>query len=221
MAAVTQPTTFRLCGLTWDLLPDVFSPAHCLSTRLFADWIPYSGRGSFLEIGCGSGVIAVIAALRGCSRVTAVDVSMEAVENTRRNVIRHGVADRVRPIHSDLFDALGPHDRFDAIFWNSCFVDVPPDRVLHHDIERAVFDPGYRTHARFVAQAPDRLARNGRLLLGFSDLGNHPWLRGQAAERGLDVRILRTSGRRVPDVEFQLLELTANASGEGARCLPQ
>ncbi|HUS41554.1 MAG TPA: 50S ribosomal protein L11 methyltransferase [Ilumatobacteraceae bacterium] len=48
-----------------------------------------------LDVGCGTGVIAVMAALIGASCVRAVDVASAAVEATRDNAARNGVGDYV------------------------------------------------------------------------------------------------------------------------------
>lgn len=48
-----------------------------------------------LDVGCGSGVLAVAAARLGSPRVVAVDVDPEAVEVTRANADRNGVAGTV------------------------------------------------------------------------------------------------------------------------------
>lgn len=48
-----------------------------------------------LDVGCGTGVIAVMAALIGASHVRAVDVASAAVEATRDNAARNGVAGRI------------------------------------------------------------------------------------------------------------------------------
>ena len=120
-----RQTEFELLGRRWTLLPDVFAPTYTPVTELFTAWIPYPVGGTLLEMGSGTGVTAVSAALVGCRRVTALDISSAAVENTRRNVERHGVADRVDVRHSDLFDALSAGERFDVIYWNSNFVEAP------------------------------------------------------------------------------------------------
>ncbi len=52
-----------------------------------------------LDVGCGTGVIAVMAALIGASHVRAVDVASAAVEATRDNAARNGVADQHRRRH--------------------------------------------------------------------------------------------------------------------------
>lgn len=215
---VTEPTTFRLHDREWDLLPGVFAPNYCESTRFFTESIPFPVGGSFLEVGCGTGVTAVSAVVEGCTRVVATDISAAAVENSMLNASRHGLSDRIELFQGDVFDGLRPEDRFDLVFWNSPFVDpgtgtgtgTDPARVQDETREllrQAVFDPGYRAHQRYFAQAGARLTAAGRLLLGFSDLGDHDALRRLAADAGYRISVMRTSGDLVRGVDYELLEL--------------
>jgi ribosomal protein L11 methyltransferase len=48
-----------------------------------------------LDVGCGSGVLAVVAALLGAAEVTAIDVEADAVTTTADNAAANGVGDRV------------------------------------------------------------------------------------------------------------------------------
>lgn len=203
-----RPSSFRLLGREWDLLEDVFAPIYCPSTQHFATWLPYPVDGSFLEVGCGTGVVAVTAATRGCRHVTALDISAAAVENTLRNVRRHGLSDSVRVLRSDLFDALHPDERFDAVFWNSNFIELPAGTAPDAELQRAIFDAGYETHRRYLESAGRHLTANGRLFLGFSSLGSHDRLTALAAANRLRVRQVRSSLHRTPvAMEYQLLEL--------------
>ncbi len=59
-----------------------------LSLRLLLD-LP---RTSLLDVGCGSGVIAVAAAKLGFRPVTALDIDPEATASARRNALANGVA---------------------------------------------------------------------------------------------------------------------------------
>jgi release factor glutamine methyltransferase len=205
-----RPSQFDLLGLRWDLLPGVFAPVYTASTELFSQWVPYPVGGSFLEVGCGAGVTAVIAALRGCDQVTALDIAPAAVRNATMNAARHGVADRVHAHISDLFDALDPRERFDVIFWNSNVILAPQDFSYSDDVQRAIFDCGYRTHERYLLQGMARLTDGGRLLLGFNTLGDRALLDDLAATAGLRLTELHayTSGTGDVPVTFQLLEVT-------------
>jgi ribosomal protein L11 methyltransferase len=49
-----------------------------------------------LDVGCGSGILAIAAARLGVSRVDAIDVDPDAVAATEENARRNAVADRVR-----------------------------------------------------------------------------------------------------------------------------
>jgi ribosomal protein L11 methyltransferase len=58
--------------------------AHA-TTRLCLEWLQELRPGSLLDVGCGSGVIAIAAARLGHAPVTAVDVDPAAVDATIRN----------------------------------------------------------------------------------------------------------------------------------------
>ncbi|MEU7043256.1 methyltransferase [Streptomyces varsoviensis] len=206
---IRAPHTFTALDTEWDVHPGVFSPEFTPVTAMFTTWLPYPPGGSFLEVGSGTGVTAVWAALHGCRSVVALDINPAAVENTRANAHRHGVSDRLTVLHSDLFTALPPDAAFDVVFWNSNYVEPPADYPLDTMLHHAFFDPGYAAHERFLAEAPARLTPGGRLLLGFSDVGNQERLRRLCDTYGLGLSTLRSEVRELHmTVEFQLLELT-------------
>ncbi|MFD9307009.1 methyltransferase [Streptomyces sp. NPDC060048] len=210
-----KPREFEMLGLQWHLLPQVFAPVHTDSTRLFTQWLPFPVGGSFLEVGCGAGVTAVMAALAGCSRVAAVDINPEAVANTGLNAARHGVADRMRVLHSDLFDALAPGERFDAVFWNSNVICAPEEFVYTRPMQHAIFDRGYATHQRYLRDGLARLTGSGRLFLGFNSLGDSGRLNALAARCGVRLTERERTARRAGEVPvtFQLLEAAAVRQG--------
>ena len=202
-----RPRQFALLGQTWDLLDGVFCPSYTPVTELFSSWLPYPVGGRFLEMGSGAGVTAVVAVQSGCAEAYALDISAAAVENTRRNAIRHGVEDRVRVLRSELFSALGGAERFDMIYWNSNFVEAPAEFVNETDLHHAFFDPEYDAHRRYLREAPRHLTADGRLLLGFSNIGNAGLLGRAASDVGLECDVLAAEARELEiTMEFQLLE---------------
>ncbi|WP_336213802.1 methyltransferase [Nonomuraea sp. LPB2021202275-12-8] len=201
---ITSPRTFHLLGLEWDLLPGVYAPHLAQSSALYAEWLPYPLHGSFCEVGSGTGYISVLAALRGCASVTALDVSEAAAANTRLNAVRHDVASVVRVACGDMFEPLTSGDRFDLIYWNSNFVEGEPADAL----ERAFFDPGYAAHAAFFRDAAAHLEPGGRLLLGFTDLGDERRVHALAAEHALRPVLLRATKCAAEEghIEYRLIE---------------
>jgi ribosomal protein L11 methyltransferase len=62
------------------------------TTRLCIELLAGVPRGSFVDVGCGSGVLSIAAARLGFSTIVAVDVDPVAVEVTRANAAANGVA---------------------------------------------------------------------------------------------------------------------------------
>jgi release factor glutamine methyltransferase len=92
-------------GITTHVFPGVFHPGFFHSTRFILSYLndqPLAAK-SFLELGCGSGLIAVIAAKAGAN-VTASDLSLNAIENTKYNANLNNVF--IKIVHSDLFDNI-------------------------------------------------------------------------------------------------------------------
>ena len=82
--------------------------AHA-TTRLCLELLLELERGSLLDLGCGSGVLAIAAARLGFEPVIAIDNDPAAVETTRRNVAANGV--RVEALLADaLVDEVPPAD---------------------------------------------------------------------------------------------------------------
>ncbi|WP_042214559.1 class I SAM-dependent methyltransferase [Demequina mangrovi] len=101
-----------------ETAPGIFSPGHVdLGTQVLLRTVP-EPRGRVLDIGCGWGPIALEAALRGASSVTAVDVNERALDLLRRNATRLGVA-----VDASLPDAVPADATFDTIWSN------PPIRI--------------------------------------------------------------------------------------------
>ncbi|MCS7178070.1 MAG: 50S ribosomal protein L11 methyltransferase [Anaerolineae bacterium] len=68
-----------------------------------------------LDLGTGSGILAIAAAKLGARRVLALDTDPQAVAVARENIRRNGVADRVRVARGSLPQAFG---RFDLVVVN-------------------------------------------------------------------------------------------------------
>lgn len=63
-----------------------------------------------LDVGCGSGILALIALVLGAGRAVAIDVDHEAIEVTRDNAARNGLSERVEASTKDLekVDVVAP-----------------------------------------------------------------------------------------------------------------
>jgi len=85
--------------------------------QVLADYIPY-GK-SVLEIGCGSGIVTLFLAAKS-RHVTAVDISPDAIENTRINMDTNNV-ENVSLVLGNAFDSV--EGRYEVVVSN------PPSRL--------------------------------------------------------------------------------------------
>ncbi|MGW0706343.1 HemK2/MTQ2 family protein methyltransferase [Streptomyces sp. NPDC002643] len=127
-----------------------------------------AGGADVLDLGTGSGVLAVEAARMG-GRVTAVDISWRAVAAARFNALLNGQSVRVR--HGDLASAVLPGRRFDLVVANPPYVPAP-GAVPPRGTARA-WDAGWNGRLlidRVCDMAPLILRSAGALLLVHSHL---------------------------------------------------
>ncbi len=71
-----------------------------------------------LDVGTGTGILAIAAALLGARKVVALDLDPVAVDVARDNIAQNGVADAVTVLLSDLMEAVEGMDKFNIVVAN-------------------------------------------------------------------------------------------------------
>lgn len=200
----SSPYWVEILNKKFIVFPNVFSPKYFFDTEFFAKEITVEQDEDFLEIGPGSGVVSVCVALKGAN-VTAVDINPDAVKNTRENTKMHKMEQRVSVIEGNLYSQLG-NKKFDTIFWNTPFGYTEAEGIT--TLEKAVFDPGYKSTEAFIEEAKDHLKENGRLLIGFSStLGHIEKLKELVKSNGFSFKTLAvTESVETHPVKFELFE---------------
>lgn len=98
------------------------SPLAELIEARFEPWIDAARIRTVLDIGTGSGCIAIASALAlPDAQVDAADISAAALAVTRMNIERHNVATRVRAEQSDVYTSLTKRT-YDVIVTNPPYV---------------------------------------------------------------------------------------------------
>ncbi len=173
-----------LTGISWfaghpiRVTPDVLvprSPIAELCLTGFAPWVQPAHVRRVLDIGTGSGCIAIAAAhALPRARVDATDVSPAALRVARDNVRRHRLGRRVRVLGADVYEGLGAR-RYDIVVSNPPYVSAAEMRRLPRE-HRAEPATGLRAarHGlaiveRIVAGARQHLMPRGILVV---EVGN-------------------------------------------------
>jgi len=160
-------------GLSFAVSDSVLIPRSPLAELIvdgFRPWLDPAGMRRALDIGTGSGCLAVaLAQYWPQVTVDAVDISTDALAVAERNIRRHGLGKRVRAVHSDLFRAL-PGQRYDLILANPPYVPqasmatLAPEFRWEPSIALAAGDDGLDLVRRILAEAAEHLAETGILV---------------------------------------------------------
>lgn len=176
MRARSDPCTVTHEGREFVLLPGVFPPY--LDSALMVRSMHIEPSDAVLDVGSGTGIIAVFAALKA-QRVVATDINPAAVESIRANARRHGLEDRLTSVQAGLFPADG-ESTFNVVTFNPPYTDHPAADVA----EQSVWDPGHVTVRRFLSGVGGILKPGGRFYLGWADFADLDFIEGLMTEHG-------------------------------------
>ena len=165
--------TARFAGLDFAVNNNVLiprSPIAELIEQRFSPWVEESTVASILELGTGSGCIAIACAYAfPDASVMATDISPAALVIARRNVTDHELGDRVTLVEADVYGGL--EGRFDLIVSNPPYVDestlddVPEEYAHEPRLGLAAGADGMDIVRRIITGAARHLSEHGALVV--------------------------------------------------------
>ena len=159
-ALVPRPETELLAELGWKFLSTInYQPS------------------TVLDFGTGTGCIAIaLAAKCPDARITALDVSAEALALARQNAALNQVAERIEFLHGDGFVAFVNEAQFDLLISNPPYIASAEIETLDPEVKD--FDPrgaldggadGLDFYWRLAAEAKPFLKPDGKIMVEFGD----------------------------------------------------
>lgn len=146
------------------------SPIAELINNRFEPWLNPNSINRVLEIGTGSGCIALsIAEAFSDIEVVATDISPDAIDVARLNTKAHGLEQQVEIIESDLFENVS--GVFDLIITNPPYVpdkimlDLPKEYLHEPHMALAAGEKGLDFISRILHDAPPFLTDNGIVII--------------------------------------------------------
>lgn len=141
-------------------------------------------RGNVLDMGTGSGILAVEASKKA-KKVIAADIDKNALKEAEKNAKKKKIKN-ISFAHSDLFSKI-KKQKFDLIIFNPPY--LPQDKGIK---DGAIYggEKGYETICRFLENANDYLKENGIILLLFSSLSKKERIDGFIEDFGFDKELL-------------------------------
>ncbi len=165
--------TAWFAGLEFIVNEDVLVPRSPIAELIlehYAPWLKPDQVHRVLDLCTGCGCIAIANAVHLPDvQVDAADISNSALAVAKRNVERHGVADRVQLIQSDLFDGLSGRC-YDLIVTNPPYVadfqkpHLPAEYQAEPELGLYSGEDGLDLCLRIMLQSPHHLSDNGILI---------------------------------------------------------
>jgi len=159
-ALIPRPETELLAELGWKFL----------TTR-------HSSLATALDFGTGTGCIAIaLAAKCPNTKITALDVSADALALAKQNALQNQVAERIEFLCGDGFAALAGNTQFDLLISNPPYIASAEIETLDPEVKD--FDPrgaldggadGLDFYRRLAAEAKPFLKFDGKIMLEFGD----------------------------------------------------
>lgn len=185
-----KPYEVECCGMKITVNSGVYQTSG--DSDLMAESVKIRESETFLEIGCGTGVVSIAVAKRAASGI-GIDINDNAVENSKQNAEAQGVKN-VEFFKSNVFENVG--GKFDVIICNPPYTK----HEVRDNIDRMFWDPEDEMKRKFFEEVGKYLKTSGRIYFGWADFAD--------IDVDLPFKLARTNG-------YKLVNTFSKVHGEG------
>lgn len=168
---------------------EVYSPSD--DSFLMVDHLSVQKDGYVLDMGTGTGILAIKAVLLGARRALAVDINPNASRCALRNAKSNSLRDQINVLTADLFSAVREGVLFDVILFNPPYLRTKKGEEKQGWLERswAGGPNGMSVLNRFISKLSAYLAANGRLFILHPSYGLRSTIK-KLKEAGMDTNMV-------------------------------
>ncbi|MCG8422962.1 MAG: class I SAM-dependent methyltransferase, partial [Proteobacteria bacterium] len=199
--------TLDFAGTELLIMPGVFPPRS--DTRLLVELLALDAGCHLLDLGTGTGALAVWAAHNGAARVVATDIAGAAAYNARENVARLGLQDRVEVRNGHMFSCISRSETFDLILAN-----LPGrNKVAADEMAAAQWDTEFKAHRALFEGSASHLRAGGAVYMVKANYPDLPATVDLAAQHGFDTRVIGQADAEADDPRiYYALEFSPRSS---------
>jgi release factor glutamine methyltransferase len=161
---LSKPRKYTYAAISVWVEPTVFPPFITISTKLLLEFVESLSlkEKKVLELGCGCGIISVLAAKKG-ARITATDINTIALEALEKNASNNAVS--IEVIFSNLFENL-KEKHFDFVIINPPYYPKTPNSIA----ENAWFcGENFEYFEKLFLQLPDFITAENKIYMILSE----------------------------------------------------
>jgi len=156
---------------------------------LLADFVRTREGDEALEIGTGSGIIALLLSVKPFRRITALEIQAGLADLARRNVVLNGLGGRIEVVEAD-FRTYEPGRTFDIILSNPPYIKRAAGFLSASAEKSAAKHEIYGAIGDFMRKTAEWLAPAGRACFIYPEKRRADLL-AATGESGLQIRRLR------------------------------
>lgn len=155
---------------------------------------------SVLDIGCGSGLYPVILARIGYKSLTAIDINIDAIRNTRKNLCINNIQKNKVILETADIHSFRCENPFDLVVTNPSHLPsrAEYDRKRGIDIAALGGPDGREMYDEVIARSLDLVAPKGKMIIAHSSLANVPLTLKRLKHKGFSVRVAIQNKMDIP-----------------------
>ena len=171
-------------GIELSVFPKVYTPSD--DSFLLAEKVKVEEKDNVLDMGTGSGIQGINAAMQGAKKIVSTDINEKALQNAKKNATVLGFDKKFEFRKGNLFDCLKKEEMFDVIVFN-------PPYVISEEKKYADLDGGVKGREvldSFLNGVAQHLKKEGRSFFLQSSLNGEKETVDKLKKEGFSYKVL-------------------------------